>query len=201
MDRPAIVAIDPNMRVLAMAVAICGCASQKHDIVTMDVRPVEGAGGRTVELQGGVGLSVLGRNGPIFSIVPDSQLGAGCARGLISNLIVGGGGGGAGTTTVTVILVKVCPTGQQEGWTRWHADVQQSVGASQLRDLPPMFDFATILPSESTLAVGAGGGHLEVALPDGPFREAMRRHPELLAAVMVIGLVPRSSNGRYEVVP
>jgi len=185
-----------------LAIALGGCASQNRNVVTMDVRPVEGVGSRTVELENGLLLKVLGRNGTLFSIVPDAQLGPGCARGLISSMNVGGGAGGAGTAKVTAIGVRVCPAGQAQGWTRWHADVvDQDIGRSQLRDLPPAFDFATLVPSQSTLAIGAGGGRVDVALPPGAFGEAMRSHPELLASVIVIGVVPRSSNGRYEVVP
>jgi len=186
------------MRAFALVLAICGCASQKHNVATMDIHPVDGSGGRTLEWENGV-LSVLGRNGKLFIIRPDPHSGPGCAAGLISNVNVGGGGGGAGTTTVTSIRVNVCPTGQEGAWTRWHANVHQSVGGSQLRDLPPTFEFATSSPSESTLAIGAGGGHLEVSVPAGSFGWALLQHPEFLATIVVIGLVPRSSNGHYEI--
>ena len=142
----------------------------------------------------------------------DREIPAGCHGGFLSRhtenyagtsgMLHSGGSQalGAGHGAVEHLLVTLCPqTDAPAGWQGWHVMFEQLDKGANLESVPPTAAFA-FQRSESgnELIVTTPTSHQKVTLPEIE-ASIFRRNPELLAFVVMSGIVPPSPTGTYEV--
>jgi len=172
----------------------------------MNLRPVERPYGRTVEIEGarlrvpwkGSPEGISGPSAAFLEIELDDRRGNGCASGRIGRKLEP-----VSEIRERTITLELCPMASRErDWNRWHVEFDRVPSGLQEQLLVPPVDFETSLASDGeVLLVRARETRADIRLPGGSFGEAVRRHPELLATVVLAGFVPRSSSARYELLP
>jgi hypothetical protein len=111
----------------------------------------------------------------------------GCARAVISRNVSTSREAPSGRSIFQKVLL--CPL-EEPG--RWRAEIERTTFQNAIPSMPvkDSFEYEMTLLEDGCVSVGRNGASWSIETPRGPLGDALRKHPELVAAAVALRLLP-----------